>query len=188
MVENPQIARENANNEIILDAPSIGVPWRILVFSIILFALSLFIVFGLKFGISNYYDSRIETLDTSIDTLSQEVGQEEQKDFAIFYSQLVNLKKVLGDHKFSVNTLSFLEKYTLPSVSFTQASISSDEEKVELEGKTSSLKKLIEQLSVFDEADGLRTKAIVESVAFNPDGGVGFTLSLFFKDEVFSRL
>ena len=178
---------QEENEALELQSISLGLPWRILVFSIVLFAFSIFVYFGLRFGYEAYLSSESNKLDQSIETLSSEVSQQDQQDFVTFYSQLVNLKALFADHRYSTNMFRFLEKYTAPSVYFTSAKGNPAAGSIELQGKANSLDILVSQLAAFDSAPELAQKTIVNQMSFTGQEA-GFTLSLFLNNDALSKL
>jgi hypothetical protein len=164
-----------------------GLPWRILLFSGIVFGLSLFIYFGFRFGYESYLDSRSETLDQKIQELASQISQEDQQNLISFYSQLVNLRTVLEKHQFIVKSFDFLDKYTLPTVYYSGAKIMGVDRVIELSGGAKSMDDFIEQLAVFDAAPEFDEKAIVENVQFS-NQEVGFSIILHMSADALKKL
>lgn len=166
---------------------SIGFPWKILVFSAIVFGFTLFIYFGLQFGYMSFLDSRGKNLDQKINDLARVVSQEDQQQFIAFYSQLVNLKDVLQKHTLLSPSLVLLERYTIPSVYYTSAKIIPNDGRIDVVGRANSIDSFVEQLSVFDGSADFRQRAVVSQMGFD-QGKVVFTISLFPKKENFSLM
>ncbi len=162
----------------------VGFPWKILVFAVVVFLFTLFVFFGVKFGYSNFLDSREKTLDQRIDQLAAVVSQEDQQEFISFYSQLVNLKEVFSRHAGGSEALSILERHTIPSVYYASAKILPKERKVEVSGRASSLDSFIEQMYVFDNSPDFRERVTVTQMGFD-QGRVVFSALLFPREEVF---
>jgi hypothetical protein len=165
---------------------ALGLPWRVLLFAIILFAFSIFILLGLKLGYNSYIDSKDATLDKKIDELGTKVTQDQQKSLISFYSQLNNLKDVLGMHKFSVRIFDLLEKYTLPTIYFSDAKITADIDKVQLSGVAASTENLVEQLSVFDKAPEFSDSSL-QQMSFLQQG-ISFSIILTTKSDTLLKL
>ncbi len=166
---------------------AVGFPWKILVFAGVVFGFTLFIFLGLKFGYSTYLDSREKALDRRIEQLATVVSQEDQQQFIVFYSQLVNLTEVLKKHSAGAPTLALLEKHTLPSVYYVSAKISPRDKKLEVNGRANSIDSFVEQLSVFDGSSDFKTRATVRQMGFD-QGRVVFTVELYPRDEIFASL
>jgi len=178
--------KNNFSEESTYTPPSIGLPWRILLFAGILFVFSLFIFLGLKFGYNAYIDSKDKSLDQKIDDLATKISQDQQKTLISFYSQLNNLKDVLEKHRFSVRVFDLLEKYTIPSVYFNGASINIETNKIQLSGVAKSTEDLVEQLGVFDKSAEF-SSSVLQQMNFVPQG-VGFTIILSPKADALSKL
>jgi len=178
--------KNNFSEESTYVPASIGLPWRILLFAAILFAFSLFILLGLKFGYNTYIDSKDKSLDQKIDDLATKISQDQQKSLISFYSQLNNLKDVLGKHRFSIRVFDLLEKYTIPSIYFNNASINIEANKVQLSGFAKSTEDLVEQLGVFDKSAEF-SGSVLQQMNFVPQG-VAFTVILSPKVDALSKL
>lgn len=174
----PQVSNMNVE-----DRAVIGVPWRILVGSFVLFILSIFVYFGLKFGYSNYLEARAGSLDKQINVLAAEVSEADQEKLVVLYSQLANLDKILKRHSYTSNIFSFLEKNTLGSVYFTEASFSADEYSLSLSGFARDGETMTAQMAVFDAVEELDSSVLDE---FNVvKGGTRFSLTLTFNPSYF---
>ncbi len=177
---------KSLNEQFITEPVSIGLPWRLLIFSGVLFALSLLIYFGFSVGYESYLNSRSGDLDKQLNQLSNSVSQQDQQRFTGFYSQIVNLKSVLSQHVFSANIFTFLEKNTLPQTSYTGAKFRTVVSNLELQGRTVSLQTLAQQLAQFEQAPEVQT-AILKSTNFNQNGSLDFTISLTFQAGFLSK-
>ncbi len=166
--------------QFVTEPVAVGFPWRLFVFSLVLFLLSLLIYFGLKFGYENYLQNQATSVDGQLNQLSNAVSQQDQQQFVGFYSQLVNLKTIFASHVFSANSLPFLERDTLPQVYYTDAKFSAGGDALTLTGQASSLQVLAEQMAEFEQAPELQS-ATLSSTAFNPGGAVSFSVDLVFK-------
>lgn len=174
-------------NEAFSNSPvSIGTPWRLFVFSVLLFAFSLLIYFGLKIGYENYLQGRSKALDQNLAQLSSSISQQDQQQFINIYSQIANLKSVLGDHLFTGNLFPFLEKNTLPQVSYSEAKFTSYTRVLELTGQAASLQVLAEQIAQFEKSPDL-TSAVLSSMQFNPSGNTSFTITLTFNQSYLTK-
>jgi hypothetical protein len=174
-------------NEAFANSPvSIGTPWRLFVFSLLLFAFSLLVYFGLKVGYENYLQSRSQALDQNLAQLSNSISQQDQQQFINIYSQIVNLKSVLSSHLFTANVFPFLEQNTLPQVFYTEAKFTGYTGTLELSGQAASLQMLAEQLSQFEKAPEL-SGAVLSSMNFNPSGSTTFVITLTFNQSYLSK-
>lgn len=171
-------------DQFVVEAPNAGLPWRLMVFSIVLFVFSLFIFFGIKFGYATYLDSRKKNLETQTQALNKKINPDDQTKYVNFYSQTLNLKKVFDRHIFSANVFSFLEKKTAVNVYYTNATFSSEEGTVKIQGIAANSEALIQQLSVFDAASELKS-AVLTQMNFAEGGRVNFEVEFVFRDKFF---
>ncbi len=170
-----------------LRVPSEPLPWKILLFSLFLFGFSIFIFFGLRLGYANYLSSRSDKLDARMAELASQVSQEDQQNLIAFYSQIVNMREVLGRHQFTGNAFDLLEKYTLPTVTFSNMSVMGETRTINLDGQAKTMSDLIEQMSVFDNAEEIDGDATIEKISFS-GSSVSFSLVLKITESAFSRL
>lgn len=168
------------------EAIPVGLPWRLLVFTVIIFAFSIVIYFGLRFGYETYLTQQAATLDQQINQLTSQVNQTDQQNFINFYSQLINLKTALGNHDFSSNLFNFLEKNTIGSVYYTEANFSLSGNSLDLKGEAVSVDALVQQMNIFDKAPELAGNTL-NQLTFDPKGLVGFSVHLVFNDNFFNQ-
>ena len=184
MPENP--LQPKIREQFVSESIPVGFPWRLFIFSFTLFVFTLFVFFGLKFGYTAYIDKRAENLDQKIENLAQQISQEDQQNFIAFYSQLVNLEKVLGRHGFTANTFGFLEENTLGNVYYKNAEFSSLENSLKLVGVAASNKALVDQLWLFDNEREV-SRVNLNQMSAEESGGVDFNVTVFFKEDFFQK-
>lgn len=129
-----------------------GLPWKIFIFSLILFGAVLGSYFGLVAGYGPYLNSRIAQVDADIEALTQSVSVEEQSALLRFYSQIVNLKTLLDNHISLAKFFPFLEKYTNQRVSYDVVFLNTQNKELILEGVAESYATLSEQLQALHQA------------------------------------
>ncbi|TSA46378.1 hypothetical protein D4R51_00255 [bacterium] len=186
MPDTTQQQPKTLNEQFVAEPVSVGLPWRLLIFSVVIFALSLLIYFGFSVGYESYLSSRSDDLDKQLNQLSDSISQQDQQRFIGFYSQMANLKTVLSQHIFSSNIFSFLEKNTLPQTFYTEAKFQATALNLELQGRTVSLQTLAQQLAQFERAVEIQT-AILKSTNFNESGSVDFVMNLTFQADFLSK-
>ncbi|MEK7464757.1 MAG: hypothetical protein AAB617_03190 [Patescibacteria group bacterium] len=175
----------NINEQFTTSAIPVGLPWRLLVMSLTLFVFSIFIYFGLNLGYKSYLANLDKSLDSKIAGLGEQVNTADQANFINFYSQLVNLKKVIERHLFTGNVFGFLEKNTLGEVYYIDAQYSDDGFSLTLKGLTASSNVLVSQLAIFDKATGV-DRVILNQM--NADRqGTAFGITLFFNQDFFKK-
>ena len=166
--------------QFVTEPAAVGFPWRLFIFSLVLFLLSVLIYFGLKFGYETYLQKQSASVDSQLSQLANAVSQQDQQQFMNFYSQLVNLKTVFGSHVFSANVFPFLEQNTLPQVYYTNAKFTASSDDLTLAGQAASLQVLAEQMAEFEQSSELRL-ATLTATNFNPGGTVSFSIDLTFQ-------
>jgi len=181
-VTSPQ---PSVNGQFISEKLPVGWPWRLLVFSIVIFALTLFIFLGIRFGYTAFLNEKSSELDRSLDALSNEVSMADQDRFVSFYSQIVNLKTALDRHLFSANLLAFLEQNVIGDVVFTEARFKGVDRVLTLQGTTSSFDAIAQQMAVFEKVREVQ-KVFLKDVNV-AGGGATFKLSVYFTDAFFNK-
>ena len=163
----------------------IGLPWRISVFAIVLFAFSLFTYVGLRFGYRAYLVTQETNLDAELEALSQQVSTNEQEQFVVLYSQIVNLKSVLDRHTFTANIFPFLERNTVDGINFSSAEFEGKNSLLKLNGTTPVFETLAGQMAVLGNApEALAVSLEKVNVA---SGNVTFTIGITFAPDMFVR-
>ncbi|KKU15197.1 hypothetical protein A3D55_01780 [Candidatus Jorgensenbacteria bacterium RIFCSPHIGHO2_02_FULL_45_20] len=183
----PQTYRDQTTSQLAESRIVTGLPWKILLFSVFLFGFSILVFFGLRFGYKTYLSTRSENLDARLEELASRVSGEDEQDLIALYSQIVNLREVLKSHKFTVNTIELLEKYTLPSVYFYDARISGGNGTMDMRGKAKTMRDFVEQLSIFDAAPEFAEKTAVDRISFDANQAVDFTIILKASDDTLAR-
>ena len=181
-----QRAPAQAKPQLPVASITIGLPWRLMVFSFVLFLFSIFIFAGLQYGYGTYLDAQTVEVDENIAALAQQVSESEQEELLLFYSQLTNLQKVLDRRIFTVNTFPFLEKNTLPLVYYTEARYVAEEGVMILNGVANSIKVFVQQITLFEESPEVE-RVIIDDVGLER-GTVSFGLHIVFQSEFLKRL
>jgi len=180
-MNNQQTPQTNIQEQFAETTSPIGLPWRIMIFSAVILALSIFMAVGLKLGYEKYLDDQLSNINTKISALSSSV-QDKQQEYIGFYSQIVNLKTIIERRSFTANIFPFLEKNTISSVYYTQAQMVSSENKLTVKGFASSLGNLSQQVAIFEKDVRDVSGVVLDSVNLQ-SGGVIFSLSIYFTNE-----
>lgn len=162
----------------------VGWPWKIFVFSIILFGLVLFIYLGIIWGYQPYLKAQEQSLDKKINEIGGQISQQDRENFINFYSQLINLQGLLNRHIKGSNIYNFLEKNTEQGVYYEGANLSATEHNISLTGVARSYDNLVKQLAAFEQAPEISRVMLQDSQA--SDKGIRFSLQLIFKPELLS--
>lgn len=164
---------------------SIGAPWRILAFSFIIFAISVFMAVGLSLGYEKYLDSKITNADSRIKSLTASVEQRQQ-EYVTFYSQVANLKSILEKRSFTANAFAFLEKNTINQVYFSEADMDIKKNELKANGFATTLSDISQQIAVMENDKKNIRGVILNEVSFQ-SGKVSFSLSIVFTDDFFKK-
>lgn len=118
--------------------------------------------------------------------LAETVSEEDQQKFVNIYSQIANLREVLGSHIFSFNIFPFLERNTISQVFYKSAKFSAATRTLTLDGEAGGLEVLSAQIAQFEKSKEVE-KATLTNMKFNPSGNTSFTISLTFKGEYLAK-
>ncbi|MEK7146986.1 MAG: PilN domain-containing protein [Patescibacteria group bacterium] len=162
----------------------LGWPWKLLVFAGFIFSFSIFLYFGMLAGYKPFLNSRIKSLNESISQLGLAVKEEDRASFLAFYSQLVNLDKLLDGHVQGRTVFDLLERYTHPGVYYQSINVVLGNNLIRLQGVSKNYESLVEQLAIFNEVP-LVERAVLDTSAAG-DTGVNFTVRLTVKPAFFS--
>lgn len=155
-------------------------------FSSTFFFIALFVYLGLVWGYQPYLRAQVGRLNDRIQSFSQQISVSDQEKITTFYSQLVNVKSLLGRHAEMSALFSWLEGRTSPNVAYNKFSLNIPTLQLGLAGTGKSVSDVTEQMRVFQDTDG------VERVTFGNlgagQGGVWqFDLTIFFEPNFFTE-
>lgn len=166
-------------------AAPIGLPWRLSLAAGALFLVSIFVYFGLRFGYRAYLEKQESRVTASIEGLAEQVSSDEQEQFVTLYSQIVNLKTVLDQHRFTANTFPLLEREVVSGVVFTAADFDAASRRLRLDGTAGSLEELAVQVAEIEKAAEVEM-ITVDKVSLS-GSSAAFTISVTFKSSSFVR-
>ena len=181
-----QASQTAVSNQFASETPSAGLPWRLLMFSIVFFGFFIFVYIGIKFGYESYLASQKNAVASSTATLAREINADDQNQFVNFYSQIFNLKKVFANHSFTSNIFKFLENNVAAGVYFTNATYSSASGKVDISGVATSNATLVQQLAAFDASPDV-SEAILTQMNYDDKGQVTFGVKVTFGNSFFKQ-
>jgi len=162
---------------------SVGWPWRLLSFAIIVFGLTAATYLGMSFGYKPYLNSRIKELDSRITNLTQQIDATQQENLISFYSQLVNVKELLNSHPAISKIFDFLEKNVHNQVYYVFLNLSLNEKSIKIEGIAPDYHTLVKQLELFQRAPEIEKLFLEDSRALE-GGETRFSIRLIFKSEM----
>lgn len=161
---------------------AVGWPWRLFLFSAVIFVLTLFIYFGMLLGYKPYLDSHRQSLDKKINEIGGAISETDRENFVSFYSQLVNLQNLLNNHVKGSNIYNLLEANTCEGVYYDGAELSVIDHLIRLDGVAKSYDNLFQQLTAFEQAPNISRVILGQAQA--ADKGIRFSLQIIFKPEL----
>lgn len=139
------------NEEEFIEAPSLNLPWRFIIFSFLIFLVTILMYFGLKFGYLNYLNGQISDLDKNLNELVGSIDEIEREKLISFYSQLVNLENISQNHIYVSKIFKFLEDNTLSKVMYNNFQFNAEKNVIFLNGSASDLNYLASQVNLFEK-------------------------------------
>lgn len=161
----------------------VGWPWRLLVFTTIVFGVTVATYFGMVLGYKPYLNSRVKNLDQEITGLSQAIDEQQQKSLVNFYSQLINIQDLLTSRQTASTFFDFLEKNTHQNVYYQSLNLSLPEKNVKIEGNASNYNVLVQQLELFRRAPEIE-RVLLDDSRLGEGGGIRFSIRFIFKPEL----
>ena len=157
-------------------------PWKIFVFSLVLFGTVVGIYLGLIFGYRPYLTKQIAQKDQEILNLARSIPEAEQQELIRFYSQLSNLQVVLGQHVMGSKLLPVLEKATNQRVYYTVMNLNVDTRELLLEGVARSYEVLAQQIESFKRLPEI--ERLIVNFSDARANNVNFGMVLTFKQSL----
>jgi len=157
----------------------VGWPWRLLLFSVFLFALILFIYLGMIWGYQPYLAKEKVSLNKQIDQIGGTISQADRDNFVNFYSQLINLQGLLENHVSGSSIFDFLERNTNQQVYFNEATVTVTDHFLRLGGVARSYDNLVSQMVAFEQAPETARVVLEQSQVSN--NGISFLMDVYFK-------
>lgn len=161
----------------------VGWPWRILLFMIIVFGITVTIYLGMVLGYKPYLNLRIKNLDQKIADLTQVIDERQQKNLVDFYSQLVNIQNLLSSHVMASKFFDFLEKNTHQQIQYLALDLSLADKSARLDGMSTDYDVLVQQLELFRKAPGIE-HVFLEDSQTRDNKTVRFNIRLLFKPDL----
>lgn len=139
-------------------------------------------VAALYFGIGAYASSlqnQINSLQAQVTQANAAISPAEQQQIIGFYSQITNLKTVLGAHEYTTGFLSWLEKNTQSNV-FYQGLNLTPGGKVILHGIAKTEADVNQQIAIFENSPQV-ANTVVSTIAPASQSGGGLASGLQFS-------
>lgn len=160
-------------------------PWKLLLFSVVLFGMSVFIYAGIAFGYQGILDKQLGGLNTDIKNYSSQADSSDTKALITFYSQLVNIQSLLQNHPLPSKVFSFLESHTDQNIYYLNSVLSVPDKTLRLDGRALDYDSLIRQLEIFKSAPEINLLTLSDSRT-DTNGNIQFTILLSFNSGFYS--
>lgn len=157
---------------------------QLLLLSGALFAISAILWAGLSFGYEPYLRGQVDTLDSQIQQFAKDIPVAEQAKLTTFYSQLVNLKTLLGRHAATSKIFNWLENNSQVNTYFTKLSFNASTYQLTLLGTSKAPEDVSEQASILEsQPEVLRLN--FNNISAAPNGGWQFNIAIFLDPRAF---
>lgn len=141
--------------------------WRIFIFMLLILAALILGYVGLDFGYKAFLNNSINELDMEIEELAGRFELEESRDLVAFYSQMVNLRALLGAHIFGSKVFPLLEASTNSRVAYSTVDVSTQENRIVIDGIAESFETLVQQLLFWQRSPSVRDIILQENSLSN---------------------
>lgn len=181
---DPAAPQNSLQDQFVEESIPVGLPWRLLISGILIFALTALIAVGLEYGYKPYLEEQVTAVDKQFSSLTKNISEQDQKNMVSMYSQIANLKSILEKRTAVNGVFKFLEEQTIPSVYYSEAAMNGPEFKLSVRGFAPTLTELSQQIAVFEKNKNVHS-VVLESVGLQAGGAV-FSVTLQFNAETFN--
>lgn len=154
-----------------------GVFGQLIMLGTVLFGASLAVYLGLAFGYRPYLVGEISKLDNQIETFAKTVPPEDQARLVQFYSQIVNLKSLLGKHVVFSPVFDWIEENTQVNTYFGIVSINYKNSQISIDAISKTLEDASEQLLAFEKLPEVKSVKMA-NMSLDPSRSWKFNLNL----------
>ncbi len=171
----------NINEKFLDNKLAVGWPWRMFVFTSVMFLAAVLAYLGLALGYKPYLQNSVSDIESELSSLSLQVSPEAQKNFIRFYSQVSNLRSLLAKHVTTSKLFPLLEQSTHQKVVYSSTTLIPAERTLRIEGFAESYEVLAAQLALFEQAPWVE-KVILDSSSLSGKT-IKFGARLIIKNE-----
>jgi len=164
-----------------------GLPWRLLVMTVIILAFAIVVYFGLETGYRPYVVSQVRQLDAEIANLDRSLSEDDKKNLLLFYSRLHNINSLLKPQLAPSQVFALLEQDTLKGVYYRNVALDTERRTVSLEGVALQYRTLAEQLAVLKNNASISSVDLKGSQYSDDLERVNFSITLTLTPEAHSR-
>lgn len=154
-----------------------GWPWKLMLFSLLIFAFAAVSYGGLAFGYMPYLRSQTAELDNNIAQLSRDVDPETRSRFLDFYSQISGIQKLLNAHIKVSRLFALLETNTNTRVKYNSVKINVAQLQIDIDGAAATYEHLAQQLESFRRNPNILGINLKDS-HISEGGAIVFSLTL----------
>lgn len=159
-------------------------PKGLLIFIVFIFLSTSALAFGLYYY-NGEQQKTLEKLNSQFQTLRAGFPLAQEKEIALFEKKLNTLKKLLNNHVYFSQVLTFLEQNTHPQVYYTNLEFSLEKNSLTLEGTAKNQQVLSEAVNGFVNDSKDIQVVILRDMKTNTDNTVQFHLELILQPKVF---
>ena len=160
---------------------------QLLMFSATIFFISLAVYGGIVFGYKPYLEKQISSFDAQISDFGKKIPTEEQNKLVAFYSQIVNLKGILGQHAASSQLFEWLEKNTATNIYYNKMDFSLSSGQLNLAGYSKTVDDFSKQLIVFQN-NPIVQRIVVNGLTISTNNTWQFNINLFLNSAVINQV
>lgn len=153
---------------------------KLIRFGVILLVITIIVYLLLNFVYLSFLDKQVADLENKIQGLEQEIPKQDREEVTVFYSQLVNLQKLLESHLYSAQIFERLELITLPQVTFTNFDYDFKENRLKMDGYAQNLDIIAQQLLAFQRTSDFQ-KIILSDIRQTTPERSNFGVEITFK-------
>jgi len=154
---------------------------RLLMFSLTVLLLSVGVFAGLKFGYQPYLDAEVKSIEGEIQIFLEKYPIASREAMRRVASQFANVEKVLASYASPRGVFEWLERTTLPSVSYSQMEFKVKERELVLTAQARDDDDVARQLELFRRDTAMVERVLFKSASTGPRGGLQFTAILTLK-------
>lgn len=154
---------------------------QLMFFSIAIFAASVILYGGLKYGYEPYLNGKISDLEQKIATAEKSVTTDDKARLLKLNSEVANLKGLLKDKRSTIELVQWLQGITLSNVRYTSAALNRDVATLTLSGVSKTMEDFTAQLQLFQQ-DPMVKQAAFSHLAPSKDGWL-FDVTLALNDS-----
>lgn len=150
---------------------------KLLMFSLTALFAAVLSLAGLTYGYKPRLERQINELQRESQKFSQEIPVATREEIVGFYSQIANIKTLLGGHVTASKILDFLEAKTLPALYYDKFILNVATRELQIAGKARSVQDVGNQIRIFQN-EPLVHKATVRGVTTAAAGVWSFDSTL----------